>query len=200
MTATIPYGTLTDPIDREEIMANFRALAAKLGALDTSDLTASAGITVAQMASPYQDAFVHLEVRAEALASGWPGSGILAAAPYPGISTNEAWKAVAVHWACTDTGGGTGAFNVKLGTFVSGNFVSATTIASSVLISNGAAANDSNSGAEFTKTYANGTGLSFAADPRSIVIQGSSADASTLTAQGSFVHVCVTLRRAVQES
>ena len=205
MSFTLPHPTLTDPPVKEEIEDNFAAIVQKFGAFDTSDLNAAAALVSAQLAEPYQDALFTLRVRAESLAAGWPGANtVVDAIIVPGINdvstTDPEWKVVQVSWACNDTGTGAGVFALQWGHFDSGSFTSVTTLTGGGNISNTGGADGSWGAATRSVDYDSGETLAFSATPRALALVGTTADANTLSAAGSWFTCSVVLRRALRSS
>ena len=203
MAVSLPYPSLSSPPVKGEIEANFAAIAQKFGGFDASDLAMAAGITSTQLAQPYQDAIVTLGVRAESLAGGWPGAATYVdAVVVPGINdvstTDPEWKVVQVHWSCTDTGAGTGVFSLRWGHFDTGSYTTITTILAGASIVNTGGANASWAEAAISSSYGSGITLPFGTTPRSLALVGTTADATALSAAGSFFNCAVVLRRALR--
>jgi hypothetical protein len=203
MSLSIPYPTLSDPPVKKEIEDNFAALVQKTGSFDTSDLSATAGIVSSQLAEPYQDAFFTLRVRAESLAGGWPGaSTVVDAVVVPGINdgatTDPAWDLVQISWACNDVGAGSGVFQVQWGHYDTGAFTSVTSFGSYTIVATGGA-NAAWAASNRNSSYGSGT-LAFSTTPRCLALVGITADATCLSAAGSFFECAIGLRRSLRST
>lgn len=206
MSFTLPHPTLTNPPVKEEIEDNFAAIVQKFGAFDTSDLSADADIANSQLAQPYQDALFTLRVRAESFGSpstGWPGANtVVDSVIVPGLNngpvTDPAWKVVQVSWACNDTGAGTGVFSLRWGHFDTGAFTSVLTITGGGAIVNTGGADASWGAATRSVDFDSGETLAFSTTPRCLTLVGTTADATCVSAAGSWFTCSVVLRRALR--
>jgi hypothetical protein len=203
MPLTLPYPTFTagTVIDPTAVNANNTAIVTKFaGNLNNADLAADAGIAYTKLAAYYEHLDVHLIVYPAMFAAGWPGGNIIAAGvPVPGVAGDTPWTVTAVTWCCTDTGGGTGTFDVLWGYFTGGAFVSSTALlAAATTITQGAGANDSNDGTSALAAATVDVGFT-ANSPHHFVLRSTGADATTLTGGQlyNFLSVTVRMRRAI---
>ena len=131
---TIPHTFADGPVlTAAQLNDNFAAVATVVnGGLDTDNSAAAAGYTNAQLATPYEHAFVPLRY----VANAFPVAGtILAEMPVPAITgtTGGDWLAESLWWSCLDSGDGAGKFNLLYGHYSdAGAWVTDTTLASGV--------------------------------------------------------------------
>ena len=127
--------SLASTITKSELEGNFTSIANKFGAIDNSDIKASAGIAISKLAAAKEYTIVTLESRGD-------GTGLDTddqyrdMVPLPGLSGNENnWTLVQAACVCTDVGGGTGTFDVEWAQYdPNGNYATVTTpIAAEVL-------------------------------------------------------------------
>jgi hypothetical protein len=191
MALTYSYPTLSNPVSKAEIEANFADVAAKFSQIVSADLSSSAGIVSTQLSQPYQEIWVPLLYAGGA---GMPvANTILDVAPIPGSNGDTAWTATDVAWVCTDTGAGTGTFDVVYGGYVAGVFTGVTNIALAVSISEGGAgANDARQNYGLS---GGSVSLAYTTTVRSIALRVATQDATTVSAAGSFLKVMVCLKR-----
>jgi hypothetical protein len=127
MSLNLPVPTFTtgDVITATSFNANNAAIIAKFaGGISNADLSVAAGISPSKLSASYEHMDVNLCVTTSQLAAGWPGGTVIVAgAPVPGVAGETSWEATSVTWSCTDTGGGTGTFDVVWGYFFAGAFV-----------------------------------------------------------------------------
>jgi hypothetical protein len=139
MAIQLPYPVLSNPISKSEIEANQAALVAKLGAVTSSDLDATAGLLSTQLAAPYQEMWVRLQARGT-----WPGGNAILDSfvlPNDAPPASSLWYVDYIMWVCTDIGDGAGTFDIQYGAYNGlGIWTSAATIATATTIS-GAPAN-----------------------------------------------------------
>jgi hypothetical protein len=124
------YPTLSDPIDKGEVEANFSDLAHRCSALEFADFDTDAVLLPTHFARPYQELIVELEYQ-----NVWVAAGtIVDYVPIPGSASDSPWYATDISWICTDIGDGNGKFNVLLGSFVGGQWTTVETLFASLPI------------------------------------------------------------------
>ncbi len=204
MSLTVTNTTLstTYAVAKAELETNSADIISKFGSIDNSDIAASAGIEPGKLSASLQEVFVNLTIRAESLAAGLPAGGtVLTAVPIPGSSGDDAWKATDVQWVCTDTGAGTGKVRIEYGEHnASGTWTTVSAIPSSpttFAITNAAAADDAN---DVSVKENDSVDLAYTGNPRSIALLSDTADATAVSAAGSFLSVSIRLRRRLQSS
>jgi|TARA_R110000824_G_scaffold112943_1_gene262433 subtilase family serine protease len=127
--------SLSDTITKSELEGNFSSIAGKFGAIDNTDIKASAGIAISKLAATKEYVVITLESRGD-------GTGLDTddqyrdMVPLPGLSGNENnWTMVQAAWVCTDVGAGSATFDVEWSNYdANGNYaVVSTPIAAEVL-------------------------------------------------------------------
>lgn len=195
LTLTQDFSTKTGTIVASDFDDNFTDIQNKFnGNIVNADISTSAAIAVSKLAASKQHMFVTLSVKA--LASGWPGSTTLVDhAPIPGSVAQGNWTVEGVDWVCSDTGDGAGVFSVRWGDYdSSGAWVNTSTIVTTQTMSNAAAANDANHG----ECTVSGSTLTVSdSTPRMLALMGTTASASTLSAETSNLAVTVHLSRTI---
>jgi len=189
--------TLSDTIVKNELDNLFDDVIDGLfGNITGIDFRENAGIEIKKLAGSFQEMVITID------ADEWgAANAIIAATPLPGSGGDMNWVATDAQWICTDTGDGTGTFNIVYGAYnSSGTWVTATTIASAVALPNAAGADDANDGRALE-----GGSVSLVFDtteiptaPNSIAIQVNAAGANVLSATTGFLTVSVTLKRLLQ--
>jgi len=116
LTYTNP--TLTNPADKSEIEANFADVASTVnGALDTGNMSGTAGFTNSQLANSDYEFLVHFSFNNADIAAvdGTTTPAFLVA--IPGTSTDGTYTVLSGAWTCRDVGGQTQDFTVTWGNF-----------------------------------------------------------------------------------
>lgn len=191
--------TLTNPADKTEIQENFSDVQDVInGNIDNSNIASDAAIARTKLDAYYQEVFINLVMKTGDLAtSGWPAAGAttpLIAVPLPGSDGDDAWVATDVSYVCTDGGGGTGAFAVKVGDFQAGTWTTAATIVTSQTVATGSTQG---------KALENGSvSIAYASNARSIALFSTAQDVDMLDAGNDrdYLSVTVRLRRQLQST
>jgi hypothetical protein len=192
--SSVTYPVLSDTYTPTELQQNFTDVLAALLSINDSQIAADAQIAITKLGAYKQELWVELRVRVADYAS-WPAAGtVVASVPIPGSNGDGEWTCTDVSWVCTDTGAGVGAFAVELGAYAVGVYGTLATVCTQVM-TNAAAANDSNSG----RSLENGSAtLGYAVGQRVLALKSTVVDATTMTAAGSFVSVTARLVRDLQ--
>ena len=110
--------SLSSTITKSELEGNFTSIANKFGAIDNSDIKASAGIAISKLAASKE--YVTVVLSNTAYTWGSAGSTI-AIAPLPGLSsTQNDWTLKAASWFVSDGGSSAGTIDVALAYYNSG--------------------------------------------------------------------------------
>lgn len=172
------------------------------GGIDSSNLSATAGILQTQLAGAYE----HLDVQLRygtgtAIPTAWPAAGRVAYETLPGLTSDTGgdWTVTEIDWLCTDTGDatGTGAFSVLWGGYT-GNPLAWNTV--STVLASTTMANGVGAGAQSANSAAI-TGLSVALTrqtyPCYLVLNATAAGANLLSAATDQIVVTVRCRRYI---
>ena len=128
--------SLSSTITKSELEGNFTSIANKFGAIDNSDIKASAGIAISKLAASKEYVVITLESRGDAGTGLDTDDQYRDMVPLPGLSGNESnWTLVQAAWVCTDVGAGSATFDVEWSNYdANGNYaLVATPIAAEVL-------------------------------------------------------------------
>lgn len=120
--------TLSTTFTSTEVDANFADIRATVnGNITTGNMSATAAITVGQLANSYQEVWLTLEFNALNYTGAWPAAPVDPAAPtkdelldyvnLPGSDADTAWEVTDVSWSCNDTGTAAATFDVRYGAF-----------------------------------------------------------------------------------
>lgn len=198
MTVTLTNDSLSAIVDKSEMEANFEDLRAAYEALTSEDFRAKASIRTRQFAARYQHSRIDLCVYAEALAAGWPASGVMAAVIFkPRVETDDLEDLFLydAHWCCTDFGAGAGTFSLQWGSFETGSWVG-TQIASDTIATPGAGLyNEEHFIQNDGSTYPLPPSGFTQADNMGLAIIATGADAAALSNQGSLFRCTCIVRR-----
>ena len=143
MSLTLSHTTLTNPADKTEIEENFADVANKCsGNITTADLSATAGITNAQLANSHFEMLVKFQIRMTDTATALSGLQLVDYHPLPDITTG-AYTIVGADYYATDQGA-TANFTVSIasGTVAAGAFSGTTTHVNAQTIAFGTNGND----------------------------------------------------------
>ena len=118
--------SLSSTITKSELEGNFTSIANKFGAIDNSDIKASAGIAISKLAAAKE----YVTVVLDNTAFTWSSAGtVIAIAPLPGLSsTQNDWHLEAASWFVSDTGSSAGTIDVALAYYNSGTLTDATVL------------------------------------------------------------------------
>jgi len=118
--------SLSSTITKSELEGNFTSIANKFGAIDNSDIKASAGIAISKLAASKE----YVTVVLDNTAYTWGSAGAtIAIAPLPGLSsTQNDWTLKAVSWFVSDGGSSAGTIDVALAYYNSGTLTDVTVL------------------------------------------------------------------------
>ena len=158
MSLTLTNSTLSNPADKTEIEENFDDVVDKFSAgITTSDLSASAGITNAQLANSIYEVVLNLQCTDVVWQSADAAGDRLAYVSIPGTSSGDGtYTGMSYNWVCTDCGAQTGIFRVEWGYFSSAGAwtVVSTPIDDITLVANSAVNDTAGAGgAAFTTVF-----------------------------------------------
>ena len=192
--------TFTDGsvIEAADINTNFDDVVSKInGGLTTDNLSASAGVTNAQLANKHYEIGLTLHATAGAWAAATVDTPI-AFASIPGASgTDGTYTGMAYNWACTDCGAQTGRFRVEWGYFDSaGAWTAVSTPINNVTLTANSAANDTAGagGAAFGTTFTLDSSAS-ADSVRMFALVMDTDDATAFDAEPNLLSVSLRLKR-----
>ena len=216
MAVTLPFPTLTGTIVSTQLDSNFSTLGNKFGNIVNADIASGAAIDIDKLSAQYERMLVTLKVvttidsAAATSVNGLNDASLSAVTtgarldycPIPGDSSDTNWEIYDVSWICTDTGDGTTTVSVQWGYFDgTGAWVSSATSVSAITLANAAANNDAN---DAHHVNSSATTLDFNAGsvntPRSLALVLGTVGTGTLTAEGSFLAVSISMRRKIQAS
>ena len=182
---TFTAGTVIDPA---AMNANFNAIAAKFNAgIVAADVNAAAGIGLSQLAASRQSRDLTIRITPQQLPGlTWPGTTTLVAAVPFFDDTAGVWTATRVTWYCSNYGGKAGVFQVRFVNTLLGVLSNPITVASNLGITN----NTGDSGAI-------NVAMTFAAARNCIIVEGTTADATTMNNALNYMDVVVTLQRTI---
>jgi len=126
MALTITNATLTNPADKTEIQENFTDVVNKFSAgITTSDCSASAAFTNAQLANSYYEFCINMWVQDRDAAPA--GEELIYYYPLPNVATDGPYTIVACDYYIADSGtAGNTAVTIASGTVAGGVFDTAT--------------------------------------------------------------------------
>jgi hypothetical protein len=201
-------GTLSTTFDSTEVDANFADVRTTVnGNLTTGNMSASAGITVGQLANSYQE--VWLTLRFSAVTFGaWPAAPadptaptfteLIDYVPLPGSDADTAWVATDVSWVCNDSGNVVGSFDVRYGAYDGAGVMAG---AGSITTGDTITAVDADKGSQGRALEGGSVTLTQSSTVRGIYLvsagQGTNVMDDT-AAPGSWLTVTVALRRQIQ--
>ena len=118
--------SLSSTITKSELEGNFTSIANKFGAIDNSDIKASAGIAISKLAASKE----YVTVVLDNTAFTWSSAGtVIAIAPLPGLSsTQNDWTLKAASWFVSDGGSAAGTIDVALAYYNSGTLTDVTVL------------------------------------------------------------------------
>lgn len=143
MSLTLTNSTLSNPADKTEIEENFTDVVNKFSAnITTADLSASAGITNAQLANSHFEMLVKFQIRMTDAGTALSGLQLVDYHPLPDITTG-AYTIVGADYYATDQGANAN-FTVSIasGTVAAGAFSATTTHVNAQAIAFGTDGND----------------------------------------------------------
>lgn len=181
------------------IEQNFSFLAEKFGNIRNADISSVAGISIDKLDKQYQEVWCELFVNSNMLAAAWPAVGAttpLALAPIPGSNGDDSWTVTDVSWVCNDCGGLAGLFDIRYGAYNAGTGVwaNAGSIVTGVAITAGAV----QTGGQGKAVEGGSTAIAFSTVAQSLALMSAGADATALTAAGTFFKAMVCLRRKIK--
>ncbi len=183
-------------IDPDTVNENFRAIKTKLsGNITNEDIAADAAIDITKTVANHTITFI-LHLHSAMLAAGWPAAGAttpLVAVGIPGTAGDDAYTIKSAMWVCTDCGAGTAQFDLRYGyvNAATGAWTNSSTIISAETITG--AANSLGAG-----TVSVSGSITPSTNHDSLAIMSAAADATTLSAAGTYLAVMLTCTRTFQ--
>jgi len=222
MAVTLPFPTLSGAIVSSQLDSNFSTLANKFGNIVNADIAAGAALDIDKLSAQYERMLLCFQVwatesdtaavttaadivanRIAASLSALAAGAILDIIPLPGDSSDTNWQIYDVSWACSDTGNGATQVRVEWGYYSAvGVWTVSTTPVAAFALTNANAAQDANDGLQVnssatTLDFNHATGGN---TPRSLALVLNTQGVGTLSIDGSFLMVSLSLRRKIQAS
>ena len=184
--------SLSSTITKSELEGNFTSIANKFGAIDNTDIKASAGIAISKLAASKE----YVTIVLDNTAYTWGSAGsVIAIAPLPGLSsTQNDWTLKTAAWFVSDTGSSAGTIDVALAYYNSGTLTDVT-----VLIDEESLTVSADGSGNSGQATLDATAVAYHSSQNRVLVlrQGATTGTGVLNAAG-FVGVTLLLERDLQ--
>ena len=144
MALTITYPTLSNPADKDQVETNFADVVTKFsGGITTADMSASAGITNAQLANSHYEMLAKFQIRMTDAGTALSALQLVDYFPMPDMATDGTYTITDADYYITDIGDASStAVTIASGTVAAGVFSATTTHVNAQTIASGTDGND----------------------------------------------------------